>query len=90
MTYVSKSGHCVWWKVGMALLLEGIHLQICPGQFCLLNGMERLNNKNRLWLVSVYLIMVCVFLSVCVCWDNGIIEVRGVTGALMPGLPDWG
>lgn len=23
--------------------------------------------------------------SVCVCWDNGIIEVLGVTGALMPG-----
>lgn len=33
---------------------------------------------------------VCVFLSVYVCWDNGIIEVLGVTGALMPGLLDWG
>lgn len=33
---------------------------------------------------------VCEFLSVCVCWDNGIIEVQGVTGALMPGLLDWG
>lgn len=31
---------------------------------------------------------VCAFLSVCVCWDNGIIEVLGVTGALMPGLLD--
>ena len=35
-------------------------------------------------------VCVCVFLSVCVCWDNGIIEVLGVTGALMPGLLDWG
>lgn len=31
-----------------------------------------------------------VSVSVCVCWDNGIIEVLGVTGALMPGLLDWG
>lgn len=33
---------------------------------------------------------VCVSLSVCVSWDNGIIEVQGVTGALMPGLLDRG
>ena len=31
---------------------------------------------------------VCFGLSVSV--HNGIIEVRGVTGALMPGLLDWG
>lgn len=42
--------------------------------------------QNRLWPVLVYRLWVCVFLSVCVCWDNGIIEVLGVTGALMPGL----
>lgn len=37
--------------------------------------------KNPLWFV----LCVCLFLSACVCRDNGIIEALGVSGAPEPG-----
>lgn len=44
--------------------------------------------KSAVACLSLSFMGVCEFTSVCVCWDNGIIEVLGVTGALMPGLLD--
>lgn len=64
-------------------------ISICLGQLCLWNGAGRMT-KSAVACFGLPCMGVCVFLSVCVCWDNGIIEVLGVTGALMPGLLDWG
>lgn len=54
---------------------------MCPGP----RGGE---TKRQIWSVLVWLLYVCVCL--CVGQDNGIIEVLGVTGALMPGPLDCG
>lgn len=100
IVYGSKSSHCARFVESVHVLFpEGIHLCGCCrytisvrlGQLCLWNGVGRPNDKidcGLFWSTSYG--CVCVFLSVYVCWDNGIIEVLGVTGALMPGLLDWG
>lgn len=64
-------------------------IRICLGQLYLRNGAESPNDKLDCYLFwSVFYRYVSV--SVCVRWDNGIIEVLGVTGALMPGLLERG